>query len=286
MPRLGEVHPSARSLTGHGHDGGWRKRAPPPLHGKSAALRRHRGARSFARKQRSPGGGYGALSVFTISSSSSISAPLAPPLQNSNHAAIAWSGSDAAIRFDVSPDCLIGLKKASVPDEVVRAMMARVRESQKIPAPTVLADSIANANQSLAKFEMDQPSAIMPSLGVRPSAVSVNPMDKADAGTIRVSPPNLNQMAPVVPSAEPGTYGLRSGSVAGFGAAGVAYSSGVTGVHPTFGGGLEVGLSRYFGVFGEGGYSRMLNESVTACYYGCVSVTRKPVWRTLLAAWN
>jgi hypothetical protein len=161
--------------------------------------------------------------------------------------------ADAAIRFDVSPDYLIGLKKASVPDEVVRAMMARVRESQKIPAPTVPADPIANANQSLAKFEMDQPPVIMPSLGVRPSTVTVNPMDKADAGKIRVSPPNLNQMAPVVPSAEPGTYGLRSGSVAGFGAAGVAYSSGVTGVHPTFGGGLEVGLSRYFGVFGEGG---------------------------------
>jgi hypothetical protein len=71
-------------------------------------------------------------------------------------------------------------------------------------------------------------------------------------------------------------YGSQLGTVVGFGGAGLTYSSGMTGVHPGFGGGFEIGLHRYLGVFGEGGYNRMLNEKVTGCYLAsCLSVNAK-----------
>lgn len=67
-----------------------------------------------------------------------------------------------------------------------------------------------------------------------------------------------------------GLHGLQLGSVTAFGGAGFSYSSGLSGVHPNFGGGVSVGLHRYFGVFAEGGYSRMGNVNDATCSPACV----------------
>jgi hypothetical protein len=77
-------------------------------------------------------------------------------------------------------------------------------------------------------------------------------------------------------AADDGAYGFQPGTVVGWGGGGGTYASGLTGIHPTVGGGIEVGFHRYLGIFGEGGYSRMLNESVSGCAYGyCASATAK-----------
>ena len=67
-----------------------------------------------------------------------------------------------------------------------------------------------------------------------------------------------------------GPYGIQLGSVIGFGGAGLGYDSGRAGIHPGFGGGVEVGLHRYFGLFGDVDYLSRFNDAVYTCYQGCI----------------
>jgi hypothetical protein len=58
-------------------------------------------------------------------------------------------------------------------------------------------------------------------------------------------------------------YGSALGTVMGFGGAGFMHdSSGFKGIHPSFGGGADIGLHRYLGIFVETGYSRMLSGTL------------------------
>ena len=71
-------------------------------------------------------------------------------------------------------------------------------------------------------------------------------------------------------------YGFQPGTVVGWGAGGGTFASGMTGFHPTIGAGLDIGFHKYLGIFVEGGYSRVMNENITACAYGyCASANAK-----------
>lgn len=61
-------------------------------------------------------------------------------------------------------------------------------------------------------------------------------------------------------------YGFQLGSVAIGGNGGVTYTSALSGVHPNFNGEISVGLHKYLGLFGQGGYSPVAHE--TYCAYG------------------
>ena len=51
--------------------------------------------------------------------------------------------------------------------------------------------------------------------------------------------------------------GIQPGSVIGFGGAGLGHDSGSAGIHPSFGGGIVLGLTGHLGVFAEGDYTRI-----------------------------
>jgi hypothetical protein len=71
-------------------------------------------------------------------------------------------------------------------------------------------------------------------------------------------------------------YGFQPGTVAGFAGVGAMHASGSgTGIHPTLGGGIELGFHKYLGVFGEGAWSRM-SDSASACVgYYCAYASGK-----------
>lgn len=68
-------------------------------------------------------------------------------------------------------------------------------------------------------------------------------------------------------------YGVQAGSVIGEGGGGLAFGSGI-GAEPHVEGGVTVGLHRYFGLFAQGGYSRLASGSIS-CSPGFCLVNAK-----------
>jgi hypothetical protein len=72
-------------------------------------------------------------------------------------------------------------------------------------------------------------------------------------------------MCASVSFAEEGIYGPQSGSIGASVAGGVSIFAGA---HPTVGGGVDIGLSRYFGLYGEGTYTLAYRAQVGAFFGG------------------
>ncbi len=66
--------------------------------------------------------------------------------------------------------------------------------------------------------------------------------------------------------------GIQLGSVIGYGAGGFGHDSGSGGIAPSFGGGIVVGLTRHFGLFGDGAYTRISGVPSTANFPGVGSL--------------
>ena len=64
-------------------------------------------------------------------------------------------------------------------------------------------------------------------------------------------------------------YGFQLGSVVAAGGGGFLYTKGVSGIHPSFGGDVSVGVAKYLGIFGHGNYSLIARD--TYCSQGCIS---------------
>src|ERR1022692_3977233 len=131
---------------------------------------------------------------------------------------------------DALPICLMALQQAGVPDRIVRAMVAR-QHGEPISG---FAPAVATA---AGPAVCAWPCWHAPKTG----AQSVLPSGK---GPVNTPGPYAT-----------GLYGFRLGSVAADGGGGFTYSSGLSGLHPNFGGGLSVGVNKYLGIFGQGGYS-------------------------------
>ena len=136
--------------------------------------------------------------------------------------------SEPHFRFDL--DGLMALQQAVVPDRIVRAMVAR-QHGEPISG---FAPAVATA---AGPAVCAWPCWHAPKTG----AQSVLPSGK---GPVNTPGPYAT-----------GLYGFRLGSVAADGGGGFTYSSGLSGLHPNFGGGLSVGVNKYLGIFGQGGYS-------------------------------
>ena len=61
------------------------------------------------------------------------------------------------------------------------------------------------------------------------------------------------------------SYGLRPGSVGAFANGGMQINNGA---HPTIGGGMDVGLIKYFGLYGEGSYTLAYNAQLGEFFGG------------------
>ncbi len=109
--------------------------------------------------------------------------------------------AESPVRFDLSPDCLIGFKKAAVPDDIVRAMMARNREVQssvKDPEPSPVAAHPA------VKSDMDratQQQLTPPVIAQTPAAASSADREASPNGP--VSPASNLKPASASPEATP-----------------------------------------------------------------------------------
>ena len=71
------------------------------------------------------------------------------------------------------------------------------------------------------------------------------------------------------------TYGFQLGTVGGTARFGVMHETGMNGIHPAIEGGFDIGLHKYLGLFGQGGWSH-LSGNASACYgYYCASASAK-----------
>lgn len=131
--------------------------------------------------------------------------------------------------FRLDPESLMALHQVGVPDDIVRAMMAK-QQGQPAASPAGLATGAAAP-------DCPWPCWRTAKVGARSSVL---PSDKPQ-------------------NSEVGPYGFQLGSLAAEGTGGATLVSGLSSVYPGFGGGLSVGLHRYLGIFGQGGYSQLLH---------------------------
>jgi hypothetical protein len=68
------------------------------------------------------------------------------------------------------------------------------------------------------------------------------------------------------------TYGLQTGTVGGFVDGGGLHASGGGGLYPALKTGMDIGITKYIGVFAEGGASR-ISESTVVCPYRCAVIS-------------
>jgi len=74
-------------------------------------------------------------------------------------------------------------------------------------------------------------------------------------------------LLPICTLAADGEFrGIQPGSVIGFVGAGPGYDSSSSGIHPSFGGGLAIGLTQHFGLFAESDYTMIPTPSPSTSY--------------------
>ncbi|HTS31347.1 MAG TPA: hypothetical protein VMH81_35990 [Bryobacteraceae bacterium] len=109
---------------------------------------------------------------------------------------------ESATRFDVSPECLINLKRKGVSDDVVRAMMTRVGGANQ--GRTAFAVSTVPVPETLsAHFEMDVGRPFLPQRLLRPKASSPTPDFEPKLGGVREVLSGSHPASPEAASAPP-----------------------------------------------------------------------------------
>jgi len=101
--------------------------------------------------------------------------------------------AELPVQFVLSPDRLIAMKKASVPDEIVRALMAHGHEAGQVrvvPTASPIKPEAAAA-RAFATFEMGQGRIPPPVAAVKTQVAGSHPPAEAETSLVRPAPPGV-----------------------------------------------------------------------------------------------